>query len=727
MAILGELEGGARRRGSSIGARTPREGAHSDIADQFRRETTVRRAQRHSRMVRTLRWALPASAALIAGYFALTMIDASRIGANIVRSALPKIVPQNLTMQNPRYRGYTKDGGEYVVEAKTAQQDPKAATRIKLEHVNGKLRQPGGIETTLSSKSGLYDTNSEQITLWGNIRIASSSGGWARMTAVVINPKTGLIASTHPVSFGNPSGTVRAKQMKILQKSKEISLTGEVVATLKPATGKQPSDGAATQKANEAESDGGRQSAVFRMFSGGKGPVEITSDRLDIDDVKKTATFIGKVRAKQGEAVLSTPELRIAYSGAPSGGLTGAAPGTSANGGQGEASRVTSVVAAAPVEITQAPATRVTGQTAAFDAATQRATLEGGVVITRAPDTRITGQTAGFDDLNDVATIDGNVILIQGTDRRATGTHAEFNSREETALMTGDVVLTQGQNVLKGRRLSIDQKAGRSELSSPAGNGVAAGRISARFMQSNGKPAARRAATENENAGGLLAISSFKTDPGAPVDVTAQTLEVLEHKKLVVFRGDVEAQQGDFKVRTGEMNATYAGAAGIGQMAGAQAPRATDADAAQAARQPAAKLTRLQARGKVVVTSRNGQSATGDWADFDVAANTVTLGGDVLLSQGRNTVRGTRLVIDMTTGESVINTDNSAAPQVAGEKPGSGWRAYQKPSRPSAVFFPQQLTGQATSARAKQPQARGTGGGGWTANTNQTSTPRTGN
>jgi hypothetical protein len=28
---------------------------------------------------------------------------------------------------------------------------------------------------------------------------------------------------------------------------------------------------------------------------------------------------------------------------------------------------------------------------------------------------------------------------------------------------------------------------------------------------------------------------------------------------------------------------------------------------------------------------------------------------------------------------------------VAGESPGGGWTAYEKPSRPSAVFYPQQI------------------------------------
>ena len=190
-------------------------------------------------------------------------------------------------------------------------------------------------------------------------------------------------------------------------------------------------------------------------------------------------------------------------------------------------------------------------------------------------------------------------------------------------------------------------------------------------------------------------LGSFRADPGAPVDVLANQLELIEAQNIAIFRGDVEAQQGTFQFRTAELTAVYTGSAGIGRVASG----APDADAAEKAAQPAARLTHLKARGKVIITSQNGQKATGDWADFDVAANTVTLGGTVVLTQGRNVVKGTRLVIDLASGESVINTDNSAAPSVAGERPGTGWRAFEKPSRPSAVFFPQELRGGAEKAK----------------------------
>ena len=144
----------------------------------------------------------------------------------------------------------------------------------------------------------------------------------------------------------------------------------------------------------------------------------------------------------------------------------------------------------------------------------------------------------------------------------------------------------------------------------------------------------------------------------------------------------MHAKQGDFVVRTAELHALYKGQAGL-----------TEQSAGAGKSQPA-QLTRIEARGKVIVTSKNGQNATGDWADFDVKSNKVIVGGDVVLTQGKNVVRGTRLLIDMVTGESTIQNDPGPAWTANGgarDRPTETGFVVQRPTgstRPSAIFYP---------------------------------------
>jgi lipopolysaccharide export system protein LptA len=97
----------------------------------------------------------------------------------------------------------------------------------------------------------------------------------------------------------------------------------------------------------------------------------------------------------------------------------------------------------------------------------------------------------------------------------------------------------------------------------------------------------------------------------------------------------------------------------------------------------------LEARGGVVVTQKD-QTATGESGLFDMKSNTVTLIGNVVMTQGQNVLRGERLVVDLTSGVSKVESGkngqgrvqglflpNSAPPDIKSGVPGG-----DKPARP---------------------------------------------
>jgi lipopolysaccharide export system protein LptA len=81
-----------------------------------------------------------------------------------------------------------------------------------------------------------------------------------------------------------------------------------------------------------------------------------------------------------------------------------------------------------------------------------------------------------------------------------------------------------------------------------------------------------------------------------------------------------------------------------------------------------AELKRIEARRSVVVTGKDGQQATGEWANFDVKANTIVMGGKVKVAQGKQMVRlpeTLRLVIDLTNGVTRTEAEPGAAAAAA--------------------------------------------------------------
>jgi lipopolysaccharide export system protein LptA len=59
-----------------------------------------------------------------------------------------------------------------------------------------------------------------------------------------------------------------------------------------------------------------------------------------------------------------------------------------------------------------------------------------------------------------------------------------------------------------------------------------------------------------------------------------------------------------------------------------------------------------------VVVTQKDQVVTGKTAVFDTATNLITMLGGVVLTQCKNVLRGDRLLVDMTTGVSRVESEN---------------------------------------------------------------------
>lgn len=149
------------------------------------------------------------------------------------------------------------------------------------------------------------------------------------------------------------------------------------------------------------------------------------------------------------------------------------------------------------------------------------------------------------------------------------------------------------------------------------------------------------------------AFQGFARDRKVPVKIEADSLEVHDRERYAVFTGNVVVQQGDSTMRSRQLKVHYEGAL-TAQLKG-ESPPAAKADG-QVKRQDAAqRIRRLEAMGGVIITSKD-QRATGDLGVFDMRNNTATLTGNVVVSQGPNVMRADKLVVDLDTGWSRLES-----------------------------------------------------------------------
>lgn len=125
-------------------------------------------------------------------------------------------------------------------------------------------------------------------------------------------------------------------------------------------------------------------------------------------------------------------------------------------------------------------------------------------------------------------------------------------------------------------------------------------------------------------------FSASSKDADKPIGISADSIVADVKKQTATYVGNVVVTQGELRLKS-------------------------DALSIQAAK---GEIRRIQAKGNVVLASAQGQ-ATGANADYDVTARSVVMTGRVVLSQGQNVMRGSRLAVNLGTGEAKLTSDTS--------------------------------------------------------------------
>ena len=118
----------------------------------------------------------------------------------------------------------------------------------------------------------------------------------------------------------------------------------------------------------------------------------------------------------------------------------------------------------------------------------------------------------------------------------------------------------------------------------------------------------------------------------APVDVTADRIEVQDRADRAMFVGNVHVTQAELTLDTPRLTVAYSGGSGGNGV----------------------QIKRLDAAGGVVVKSPS-ETARGDFGIYDLDRKLITLLGNVQLDREQNRVNGARLTIDLDTGRAVVD------------------------------------------------------------------------
>lgn len=117
-------------------------------------------------------------------------------------------------------------------------------------------------------------------------------------------------------------------------------------------------------------------------------------------------------------------------------------------------------------------------------------------------------------------------------------------------------------------------------------------------------------------------------DTSLPIEITADSLEVQQEANVAIFRGNVDAVQGELNLRADQLIVHYA----------------TGAEEENAIRV-------IEAEGNVFLSSPT-EMAEGEKGVYNIEADTIVLTGSVKLYRGNSTISGDRLEMNLATGQS---------------------------------------------------------------------------
>ena len=155
------------------------------------------------------------------------------------------------------------------------------------------------------------------------------------------------------------------------------------------------------------------------------------------------------------------------------------------------------------------------------------------------------------------------------------------------------------------------------------------------------------------------AMQGFSQNRDQPIQIEAASLEMRDKKKEATFAGNVKVVQGDTTMTSKTLVVFYDSNSAPATPPPANPKAAKSAPIQSATPGPggSSSIRRLEAKGTVVVTQKD-QVVTGETAIFDTKANLITMAGGVVLTQCKNVLRGDRLLVDMTTGVSRVESDS---------------------------------------------------------------------
>lgn len=198
------------------------------------RESAFKAARAHSRLVRFLKFAVPATAVAGAGIFVfLAVFNPFAPQPVIVPDPVKPSGEGILAVERPHLTGSNNRGQKYDVTATGGTQKVNVPGVVSLTGLKAVITAPDQSDATLSAEAGTFDTVGQLLDLKGDVRVRSTKGYDATLKSASIDLKASTVTSKEPVTVNLTSGTISGNGLSIVQGGAKILFKDGVSASFK--------------------------------------------------------------------------------------------------------------------------------------------------------------------------------------------------------------------------------------------------------------------------------------------------------------------------------------------------------------------------------------------------------------------------------------------------------------------------------------------------------------
>lgn len=188
----------------------------------------------HSTRVRKLKIWLPVAAGVISLAFIAVSVARAYLPENIsIENA--RIEDGKIVMERPAIAGRNDDGISYSMTAVRALQDIQNPNMITLEDVKAAVPVDENTIARVVATAGIFDRGTDRLQLTAPFDVNLSNGTTAKFQSADLDVVSSTLSTDDPVTITTEQASIVAQSLKITDKGRTITFTGQVRVDIQPS------------------------------------------------------------------------------------------------------------------------------------------------------------------------------------------------------------------------------------------------------------------------------------------------------------------------------------------------------------------------------------------------------------------------------------------------------------------------------------------------------------